>query len=122
LEDARKLREAEEDYNRSLHSLNPLATNTKPKKILATQSKEPGVKRIPLETALNCPLIMPARIVKIEQPHIGEAIIFFQIEGKHEGREILEPAAFQLKRLIEYLKYRIFIVAPPDLSVSIFDS
>lgn len=116
LEDARKLRQAEEDYENSLRSLNPLEKSPQPKKILATQSREPGVKRIPLEAPLNCPLIMPARIVRVDQPHIGEAIIFFRIDIRNKGGEILEPVAFQIKRLMEYLinERLLFFLQPSE--------
>ena len=116
LHDARKLRQAEEDYEKSLHSLNPLTTSPKPKKILATQSREPGIKRIPLESLLNCPLTMPARIEKIDQPNIGEAIIFFKTDKRNKGSEILEPVAFQIKRLMEYLinERFLFLLQPVE--------
>jgi hypothetical protein len=116
LEDARKLRQAEEDYDRSLHSLNPLTTTPQPKKILATQSREPGVKRLPLEVPLNCPLIMPVRIVRIDQPNLGEATIFFQADKTNKGGDFLEPVAFQIKRIMEYLisERLLFFIQPAE--------
>ncbi|MGA1863466.1 MAG: hypothetical protein ACMUHX_00225 [bacterium] len=103
LEDAKKLHQAEEDYDRSLHSLNPLTTTPLPKEILATQSREPGAKRIPLEDPLNCPLTLPVKIIKIDQPDPGEAIIFFQAKGIDRGDDFLEQVAFQIKKVMEYL-------------------
>ncbi|MGA1843121.1 MAG: hypothetical protein ACMUIS_00990 [bacterium] len=102
LEDARKLREAEEDYEESLHSLNPLVKPAKPREILATRSREPGTRRIPLQPIHTHPLIMPARIDRVEQPGKGEAVIVFSPEGG-DIADILEPVSFQIKRLIEYM-------------------
>ncbi|MGA1841847.1 MAG: hypothetical protein ACMUIU_14595 [bacterium] len=116
MEDAKKLRQAEEDYDRSLHSLNPLTTTPQPKEILATQSREPGSKRIPLEDPLNCPLILPVRIIKIEQPDPGEAIVFFQAKSIDKGENFLEQLAFQIKKVIEYLvnERLLFFVQPAE--------
>ncbi|MGA1795021.1 MAG: hypothetical protein ACMUIL_04090 [bacterium] len=102
LEDARKLREAEEDYEESLRSLNPLAKPPNPKEILATRSREPGTRRIPLQPIHTHPLIMPGMIDRVEQPGKGEAVIVFSPEGG-DIAGILEPVSFQIKRLIEYM-------------------
>jgi hypothetical protein len=116
LKDARKLREAEEDYERSLHNLNPLSSRPAPKKILATQSREPGFMRMPLESPHHFPLFLPARVKKIVQNNQDEAIIFFHMDEKGKKTEILEPTAFMTKRLVEHLvnERMLFFIQPCD--------
>lgn len=137
LEDARKIRDAEEDYERTLHSLNPLKTSPDPKKVLASQSREPGLKRLPLESPLDFPLIKPASIIKVEHPTKEEGVIIFRMDEKNRTGDILEAVAFQIKRIIEYvinerllfflqpIKQGIFVIraagdreAPPIFEIS----
>ena len=114
--DARKLREAEEDYERSLHNLNPLYTPPAAKKILATQSREPGLKRMPLESSRHFPLILPARIKKIIQTNPEEATILFHLDERDKIAGILEPTAFMTKRLVEHLVSEriLFFIQPGE--------
>lgn len=114
LKDAKKLREAEEDYEKTLHNLNPLSSRPAPKKILATQSREPGFMRMPLKSPHHFPLFLPARIKKIVQKNKEEAIIFFHMDEKEKKMEILEPTAFMAKRLVEHLvnERMLFFIQP----------
>jgi hypothetical protein len=116
LKDAKKLRQAEEDYDRTIHSLNPLTTTPQPKQVLATQSREPGDKSIPLEISLNCPLTLPERIVKVDQPDPGEVIVFFQAKRINKGDYPLEQVAFQIKRIMECLvnERLLFFIQPAE--------
>ena len=63
--------------------------------------------------------ISPARIIKIDQPNQEEGIIFFQIDRNIRAGDILEPAAFQFKRIVEFVisERLLFYLEPKENGV-----
>ncbi len=116
LDDARKLREAEDDYERSLRSLNPLESPPpEPKEILGVKSNEPALKKLPLKAISSLPLILPVELLRVELQGKELGQIFFRAE-EEESANLLYSLAFNIKRLIEYIldERLLFIIQPKD--------
>ncbi|MBN2373863.1 hypothetical protein JXL19_08765 [bacterium] len=99
---ARELRDAEEDYERYAHSLNPFEPRPKPRDILGTQAGDPSINRIPLKDPQPCRITMPALIDHIDSPSKAETLVYFRI-GEEAAEKILEQATFQIKKIIEHI-------------------